>query len=134
MVYKQAANTPTCFSNMLAAAGGNYLPVITDCTTFDSHAKQPPAVALTDLNLEVLMPAIIAVGMTALHGGRLCDRHIGEATAALNISRGDNCSIMGVAQIAPGQSADKVRCCFIMSCLNACTMSGHTGRKTYHLL
>ncbi len=90
---------------MLAEAGGSYLPVITDCTTFDSHTKQAPAVSLTDLNFEVLMPAIIAVSMTALHGSRLCDRHIGEATAALNFSRGDNCSIMGVAQIAPGQSA-----------------------------
>lgn len=93
---------------MPAAAGAKYLPVITDCTTFHSHTKQPPAVALTDLNFEVLMPAIIAVCMTALHGGSLCDRHIGEATAAFNVSRGDNCSIMGVLlKIAPGQSADK---------------------------
>ena len=95
-MYKQAANTPAGFNDMLAAAGADYLPVITDCTTFDSHTKQPPAVALTDLNFEVLMPAIIAVCMTALHGSSLCDRHIGEATAALDIPRGDNCSIMGV--------------------------------------
>lgn len=96
MVYEQAANTPAVFNDMLAAAGANYLLVITDCTTFDSHTKQPPAVALGDLNFEVLMPAIIAVCMTALHGGSLCDRDIGEATAAFNTSRGDNCSIMGV--------------------------------------
>lgn len=96
MVYKQAASTSACFNDLLVAAGCSYLPVVTDCTTFDSHTKQPPAVALTDLNFEVLMPAVIAVGMTALHGGRLCDRHIREATAALNIPRRDNCSIMGL--------------------------------------
>ncbi len=140
MVYKQAANTPTCFSDMLAAAGGNYLPVITDCTAFDGHTKQSPAVALTDLDFEVLMPAIVAVCMTALHGGRLRDRHIREATATLNISRGDNCSIMGVAQIAPGQSAPgqsagKQRCCVhhdLPQCLD--DERADTGRKTYHLL
>lgn len=73
------------------ASATSHLTVITDCTTLDSHAQQPSAVALADLHSEVLLPAIIAVCVAALHSGGCDDRHIAETAVTLYVSRCGYC-------------------------------------------
>lgn len=72
-----------------------YLPIITDGATFHGHARQPAAVALADLHLEVLLPTIVAVCMAALHGCGSSNRNIAETAAALDLSRGWDCRPVG---------------------------------------
>lgn len=74
-----------------SALATSHLTIVTDCTTLHSHAHQPSAVALADLHSEVLLPAIIAVCVAALHGGSRDDRHIAETAVTLNVSRRGYC-------------------------------------------
>lgn len=76
---------------MGTASATSHLAVVTDGATLDSHAQQPSAVALTDLHSEMLLPAVIAVCVAALHGGGCGDRHIAETAVALYVSRDGYC-------------------------------------------
>ena len=77
---------------MLQSVAMTCLAIITDGTTPDTHTDQTPTVAFIDLHLEVLLPAFIAICVTTLHGCGFNDRHITEATLALNLSRLSYCT------------------------------------------
>ena len=79
--------------------GGPHLAVVTDSTAFDCHAQQPSTVAFTDLHFEVLLPAVVAVGVSAFHCCGIGDRNVAEAAPTLKFSRLGNCRLaMGVGR------------------------------------
>ena len=60
----------------------DYPGLLADGAASDRHAGQLPAVAVADLDPAVLLPAVVAEDMAALHGRRLALLDVAEAGAA----------------------------------------------------
>lgn len=78
----------------MLAAVTSHLAVITDGATLYCHAQQPAAIALTDLHFKVLLPAVIAISVAALHSGGSGNRDITETATTLYLSSYWDCMTM----------------------------------------
>ena len=68
-----------------------HLAVITYGSTLHSHAEQPAAVALIDLNGKMRRPAIITEGMSTFHSCGSLHRDVTKATPTFQITRCRSC-------------------------------------------
>ncbi len=61
------------------------LVIIADGTAAGRHALQQAAVAVADLDAEVVPPAVVAERVAAPHGGRVGRGHVAEAALAAHL-------------------------------------------------